>query len=346
MSKRTAQASQAIAEAWENECKLVREGKGTRDWTRDEQEDILATGKAHDENGKAFEGHHMQSVSYKPLYQGEAKNIQFLSRKEHLAAHGGSYQNPTNGFYDIKTNTTSFFSGDRFVPCEIIELTDSIMKPTIIVIGSKKIDETYEDNQSKTGKETSTKPENAASSNPMPQRSCNKVPSQATISQNLTNKKDSFFGWVSEKISDGIDAMRDWWADNGDIVKDVAKETGKKVGRFAVNHAPEMIGVAMSAGHHSSNNDSDDSDRRKLKSESNEQSHYSPSSDKTVVPDTPIYYEPAIPDTTITDDESAGTKRASPREHDVNDYDRKRFGKIEHVRKHRSPRPSNDENEG
>lgn len=129
MSRRTAQASRAIAEAWEKERQLVREGKGTRDWTRDEQEDILATGKAHDANGKAFEGHHMQSVSNKPEYQGEAGNIQFLSRDEHLAAHEGSYQNPTNGYYDYKNGKTIPFEGDRFTPCETIYLSDPVCLP-------------------------------------------------------------------------------------------------------------------------------------------------------------------------------------------------------------------------
>ena len=51
MSRRTAEASKAIAVAWENEQKLVQEGKGTRDWTPEQQKDILERGKAYDENG-------------------------------------------------------------------------------------------------------------------------------------------------------------------------------------------------------------------------------------------------------------------------------------------------------
>ena len=138
MSRRTAQASRAIADAWENERQLVSEGKGTRDWSREEQEDILATGKAHDANGRAFEGHHMQSVSYKPEYQGEAGNIQFLSREEHLAAHEGSFQNKTNGFYDYKTGKTEPFKGDRFVSCTIstspIQFPFRILKRLTVLI--------------------------------------------------------------------------------------------------------------------------------------------------------------------------------------------------------------------
>ena len=33
MSRRTADSNKAIREAWKNEQNLVKEGKGTRDWT-------------------------------------------------------------------------------------------------------------------------------------------------------------------------------------------------------------------------------------------------------------------------------------------------------------------------
>lgn len=100
MKKRTIEASKAIAKAWEMERELVLKGKGTRDWSIEQQQDILKTGKAHDADGKSFEGHHMKSVSKFPDMQGNPNNIQFLSRTEHLEAHGGSFQNPTSGRYD------------------------------------------------------------------------------------------------------------------------------------------------------------------------------------------------------------------------------------------------------
>ena len=50
MSRRTADATRAVKEAWENEKNLVSEGKGTRDWTRDQQKDILELGRALDES--------------------------------------------------------------------------------------------------------------------------------------------------------------------------------------------------------------------------------------------------------------------------------------------------------
>lgn len=57
--------NKAIRLAWEREQKLVAEGKGTRDWSQAQQKDILDPdkGKAYDENGRAFEGQHMKSVS-------------------------------------------------------------------------------------------------------------------------------------------------------------------------------------------------------------------------------------------------------------------------------------------
>ena len=134
MARDIAKANRAIAEAWKKERELVEKGMGTRDWTREEQEDILATGKAHDANGKAFEGHHMQSVSFKPDNQGEAGNIQFLTRDEHLAAHRGSYQNKTNGYYNYRTGEMEPFKGDNFVPCERINLSHPVAIPHVEVL--------------------------------------------------------------------------------------------------------------------------------------------------------------------------------------------------------------------
>lgn len=52
MSRRTSEASKAIRAAWLKEQELVAEGKGTRDWTPEQQKEILALGKAyyHSEN--------------------------------------------------------------------------------------------------------------------------------------------------------------------------------------------------------------------------------------------------------------------------------------------------------
>ena len=126
MSRRTAEANKAIAEAWKRERQLVINGKGTRDWTQKQQNDIVEKGKAYDDDGKAFEGHHMKNVANYPTLQGNPNNIQFLTRTEHLEAHGGSYQNPTNGYYDPLKKETMQFNGDDLIPCKVTELSEPI----------------------------------------------------------------------------------------------------------------------------------------------------------------------------------------------------------------------------
>lgn len=126
MSSRTAAASRAIREAWENEKRLVLEGKGTRDWTDEHQKQIKERGKAYDDRGLAFEGQHMKSVSAYPEYQDDPRNIQLLSREEHLAAHGGSWTNQTNGYYDPVLKTMSHFGHGPPHPCPEAPLTNPL----------------------------------------------------------------------------------------------------------------------------------------------------------------------------------------------------------------------------
>ena len=136
MSFRTAEANKAIAEKWAAERLLVSEGKGTRDWTQQQQKDILEKGKAYDEYGFAFQGQHMKSVGAYPEYQGDSGNIQFLTKEEHLEAHGGSWQNPTNWYYDWVTKERLDFGEGIYVPCQAINLSSPI-----IVIESQSIND-------------------------------------------------------------------------------------------------------------------------------------------------------------------------------------------------------------
>jgi len=126
MSNRTSEADKAVRIAWNNEKQLVLEGKGTRDWTLEEQRSILEKGRACDEDGKTFEGHHMKSVEAYPEFQGEANNIQFLSKKEHFIAHGGNTQNPTNGCYIPMTDKTKDFGEGLYEPCDVIDLSNKV----------------------------------------------------------------------------------------------------------------------------------------------------------------------------------------------------------------------------
>ncbi|VXB78300.1 hypothetical protein [Aeromicrobium sp. 9AM] len=126
MSSRTAASSRAIREAWENEKRLVLEGKGTRDWPEEQQKQIVEKGKAYDDKGLALEGQHMKSFSAHPEYRDDPRNIQFLSRREHLAAHGGNWTNQTNGYYDPALKVMSDFGNSPPQPCVELILTNPL----------------------------------------------------------------------------------------------------------------------------------------------------------------------------------------------------------------------------
>lgn len=133
MSRRTAESNKAILAAWKKEQELVQEGKGTREWTPEQQQDILEKGKAYDEYGVAFQGQHMKSAEKYPEYQGNSGNIQFLSRAEHLEAHNGNWRNPTNWYFNPVTKEKIIFGYGPFIPCKQIKLS----KPIINIYSSK-----------------------------------------------------------------------------------------------------------------------------------------------------------------------------------------------------------------
>ena len=133
MSRRTAESNKAILAAWNKEQELVQEGKGTREWTPKQQQDILEKGKAYDDDGVAFQGQHMKSAEMYPEYQGDPGNIQFLTRAEHLEAHNGNWRNPTNWYFNPVTKEKLDFGDGPFIPCEVIHLPELIMKPSITV---------------------------------------------------------------------------------------------------------------------------------------------------------------------------------------------------------------------
>lgn len=132
MSRRTAGRLQAVRKAWENEKNLVLEGKCTRDWTPEQQEQIAEKGKAYDDQGRAFEGQHMKSVSAYPEYLDDPRNIQFLTREEHLAVHGGSWMNQTKGYYDPVSKTMSDFGDGPPHPCAEVPLTTPLYAKHLI----------------------------------------------------------------------------------------------------------------------------------------------------------------------------------------------------------------------
>lgn len=204
MSRRTSEASKAIRAAWQKEQELVSEGKGTRDWTPEQQKEILELGKAyyHSENPdevndrKAFEGHHMKSAEVYPEYQGDPENIQFLSRPEHQEAHGGDYRNPTNGYFDPVTKITQDFGDNKYEPCEIIKLTDPIESPSDVAQVSSETTEASpkEDKEKSSGEEQ-------RKDSPTPK----KPSSSAAPTVKTSPKASKSFG---EKIMDAVKAVK------------------------------------------------------------------------------------------------------------------------------------------
>ena len=98
----SAQRNSAINEAWEQERKLVMQGRGTRDWSVSQQEELIRTGKV-----SGFDGSHMLDASNNPSVANNPDNIQFLTYEEHIyGAHGGNTHNPTTGWFDTSTGET------------------------------------------------------------------------------------------------------------------------------------------------------------------------------------------------------------------------------------------------
>ena len=79
--------AKAVRQAWKNELLDVKAGGNgvSRHWTALEKTELLSTGKI-----KGYQGHHMKSVKGYPQLASDPTNIQFLTRAEHLAAHGGN----------------------------------------------------------------------------------------------------------------------------------------------------------------------------------------------------------------------------------------------------------------
>lgn len=61
----------AVRNAWNREKELVGKGKGTVDWSAEQQKELMETGRV-----KGYEGQHMKSVNEYPEYAGSADNIQ------------------------------------------------------------------------------------------------------------------------------------------------------------------------------------------------------------------------------------------------------------------------------
>lgn len=130
--------SDAVKAAWNRERKLVSEGKGTVNWTVDQQKIILASKNNSyvdfGEDSLNYQGHHMCSVVEYPELAGLSDNIQFLQGyaqtkgSEHNLAHRGASHNPSDYFYDTITNGKLEFSEKNVkgVSIQVIDLTNII----------------------------------------------------------------------------------------------------------------------------------------------------------------------------------------------------------------------------
>ena len=82
-----------VQDAWKAEKEMVEKtGRGTREWTDAEIEELLNTGKV-----SGYVGHHIYSVHKYPQRADDPNNIRFLTPDEHLAEHNGDYHNQTEG---------------------------------------------------------------------------------------------------------------------------------------------------------------------------------------------------------------------------------------------------------
>lgn len=130
---RTHQENATEDMAWEQERELVMHGKGSRDWTASQQEELIRTGKvsgfeAHFINASGHD-HSMEDLSFKEqskLY--DINNVQFVTQWEHDAVHTeNKITYASEGLIDTKTG--ELVTNDLGqVPDKrpIINLTDTI----------------------------------------------------------------------------------------------------------------------------------------------------------------------------------------------------------------------------
>lgn len=313
MSRRTSEANKAIAQAWEQEKQRVSEGNGTRDWTQEQQKDILERGKAYDDNGKAFEGQHMRSAEMHPECQGDPNNIQFLTREEHLAAHDGNWKSPTNWYYDPVTKTKTDFGDGPIIPCKEIELSDPVCVPEMPQADEEPAEEKTEAKEEPVQKpiEDKTSKQTAAHSGD----SASKIPQPIPV-------KKASGGGIFSKLKRGTKNVLGFFRRHkGEIFTTVAV-------------AAVAIGGAVIKAYEDSNGNGSGNGGFSNSSGSSSSGGYSSSDDY----DYSSSYEDADSyDSTSSDDYSEDTdrdypsERSSPREHNVSEYTRHQNGKEVHV---------------
>ena len=267
----------AIRKAWEREQGLVAEGKGTRDWTKEQQEDILdpAKGKAYDENGRAFDGQHMKSAAEYPEYQGDPDNIQFLIKEEHLEAHKGSWQNPTNWYYNPETKEFVDFGENKPIPCEVINLSEPVRIPVV---------EPKERNDKLKNSADSSKEKAEKESQPSPRKKesghSEKVP-HSHVSSTPPPELHEGFG---DKVMHVVEAVKDF-GEKHPVVAGIVKWGGAALAVGSAYVASKGSGSGRGGSSENDDYDYSSSDLPDDYSGSNDDTGYDDSSDSRDYPD-------------------------------------------------------------
>lgn len=99
--------NKGVTDFWKEEQRRLKSGeRGTRNWTEEQRNDILAL-KNPKYNGKAMHAHHTFSVSKYPHLSDKAEVIWPATAEEHLKGwHGGSYRKSMPG---VRIRRTSEF---------------------------------------------------------------------------------------------------------------------------------------------------------------------------------------------------------------------------------------------
>lgn len=111
----------AVDQAWEMEKDRVQQGYGTRDWSVEQQAELLDYGKV-----TGFEGSHMMNVHDYPEYAGNPDNIQLLPSIAHFeGVHGGDPRkfNPS-GRFDENTGEVVPSEEGQIPDQPVVELSD------------------------------------------------------------------------------------------------------------------------------------------------------------------------------------------------------------------------------
>lgn len=292
--------NKAIRLAWEREQKLVAEGKGTRDWSQDQQKDILDPdkGKAYDENGRAFEGQHMKSAAEYPEYQGDPDNIQFLTRDEHLEAHKGGWQNPTNWYYNPETKEFVDFGENKPIPCVAISLSEPVRSPVF-------------DSQNNGGElKEPSKTEAKSTEYAKPSREEDALHHSESKSKKTTAAPPEVHESFGDKVLQVVDVVKEF-SEKHPVLTGIVKWGGAAAAAIVTAAvANNNSGGGRSSGNGGSDYSSSDSfDDYSDQADDDNDDDYGDSSGSRDYPD----------------------ERSSPREHDVSGYDRQQNGETVHV---------------